>query len=90
MPSSFIKDPDATLDYTVEWGEWLGDGDTVSTATWTVPDDLTAEDQATGTTSATVTVSGGTAGQTYALTCRVTTAAGLTDDRTIHITVRQR
>ena len=43
MPSSFIKDPDATLDYTVEWGEWLGDGDTVSTATWTVPDDLTAE-----------------------------------------------
>ncbi|MBK8246576.1 MAG: hypothetical protein IPK85_04130 [Gemmatimonadetes bacterium] len=30
------KDPDAVLDYSIAWDEWL-DGDTIASATWTGP-----------------------------------------------------
>ena len=36
----FIKDPDATLDFTVDWSLYLGT-DTIKTAVWIVPRGLT-------------------------------------------------
>lgn len=32
----FIKDPNAKLDYVLDWSDWLATGDTVSSATATV------------------------------------------------------
>jgi len=88
MPQIFIKDPEAVLDYEVDWSTWLG-ADTISTSTWVVPAGLTEDSSSNTTTTATIVVSGGSVGS-YTATNRITTAAGLTDDRTITIQVRER
>ena len=80
----FEKDPNAVLDYTIDWTAWL-DSDTISSSTWIVPSGIT-EDSSTNDTEITVIfLSGGTAGEIYSVTNRITTAAGRTDDRTIRI-----
>ena len=89
MASIYTKDPNAVLDYTVDWETWLG-GDTISTSAWTVGTGLTEDSDSNTTTSATVWLSGGTTGTDYACTNRIVTAAGRTEDRTIHIRVRER
>ena len=89
MPSTFTKDPDATLDYQIDWSSWLG-SDTISTSTWTVPSGITKDSDTASTTTTTIWVSGGTAGTSYELVNRIVTAAGRTDDRTIQINVREK
>lgn len=89
------KDPDAKLDYALDWGaKWLPAGDTITAATWTVPEGLTQETNPAPSITdgkiTTVWLSGGTAGQDYTVTCRVTTAQGRTDDRSLNIEVRNR
>jgi hypothetical protein len=86
---SFVKDPDATLDYKVDWTLWL-DGDYITTSTWDVPAGLTEEAKVNDTTSATVWLSGGTFGQRYEVINRIITNAGRTDDRTIIIRIRNK
>ena len=85
----FIKDPNAVLDYTIDWSRWLGT-DTISTATWTVQTGITKVTDSKTTTTATVWLSGGTAGTDYTVTCRITTVGVRTDDRSIKIQVRER
>jgi hypothetical protein len=87
--AAYVKDPDATLDYQIDWATWLGD-DTIVTSTWIVPSGLTEEDSLSTTTTATVWLSGGTVGQVYLVTNRVTTVEGRTDDRTIRVVVENR
>lgn len=87
--SFFRKDPAAILDYAVDWSAWLG-SDTIASAAWAVPAGLTVEAQTHTTTSATVWLSGGTLGETYALVNQVTTAGGRVDERTLTIEVRNR
>ncbi|PQM45213.1 hypothetical protein C1Y40_04639 [Mycobacterium talmoniae] len=87
----FVKDPSATLDYTVDWSAWMPSGDTIKTAAWTATTGLTvASSPAASTTATTATtfVSGGTAGQSYTLTCEITTTAGRTDSRSMTIAVQ--
>lgn len=86
---SIDKDPDAVLDYSVDWSAWL-DTDTIATSAWTAATGITVDSDTNSTTIATVWLSGGTAGRNYAVTNRITTAAGRTDDRTIIIKVRER
>lgn len=103
MPQTFIKDPDAVLDYKFDFAgltngasdadsDWLESGETISSHTVTVSAGLTKDsDSATDTdTSVTVWLSGGTAGSDYECTCQVVTSNGRTDDRTISIQVRDR
>ena len=80
----FTKDPEATLDYQVDWEDWLA-GDTISTSAWTVPEGLTEVSDTKTTSTATVWLSGGTAGQTYAVENKIVTADARTDERTIYI-----
>jgi len=82
----FVKDPSAVLDYRIDWSTWLG-ADTISIVTWVVPTGITKAAAANDASSATIWLSGGTAGTTYEVTCRIVTAGGRTDDRTIGITV---
>lgn len=89
-----IKDPDDVLDYKLSWAEWLSetDGDTIATSTWIVPTGI-VEDEAkrsSDATSATIWLSGGTAGVSYLVTNRITTAQGRTIDRSMTIAVRDR
>lgn len=88
MPQIFAKDPDATLDYIVDWSDWLST-DTISTSTWTVPTGVTKVTDTKTDTSATIWVSGGTAGTNYALANKIVTAAGRTEEKSITLRVRQ-
>lgn len=84
----FFKDPSASLDYSVDWSAWLGQ-DTIVTSTWTVPTGITAQQEATTATVATIWLTGGTVGTNYLLVNRITTAGGRMDERTIKISVRE-
>lgn len=86
---SATKDPQATLDYRIDWSAWLGT-DTISAVTWTVPSGITQTATSNTTTTATVWLAGGEAGTDYVVTCRVTTTAGRVDERSIVISVAQR
>lgn len=90
--STFTKDPDAVLDYEADWTDWLVDDDTIVTSTWTVPSagGLTKTTDSHTDTKATVWLSGGTVGAQVAVTNRITTAQGRTEDRTLTFNIRQR
>lgn len=89
------KDPNATLDYPFDWSVWLGlINDTIASVTWIIDASLTSV--ATGFTAVTATifVSGGVAGTTVPITCRITTAGNGTspriEDRTILLKITER
>ena len=88
---TYIKDPDAVLDYSVDWSLWLA-GDVIATSEWILaPDtDLEAAVDTKTASKATVWLRGGVAGTTYLATNRIVTAGGRTDDRTISIKVQDR
>ena len=89
MPREFFKDPDAVLDYQVDWSDWL-DSDTILSSDWTVPTGITEDSDTNTTTTATIWLSSGTVGTEYSLVNRIVTAGGRKDDRTIIIRVRGR
>lgn len=90
MSQRFIKDPDAKLDYTIDWSSWLTDSETISSVVWTVGTGITEESTSNTTTTATIWLSGGTAGERYAAACRITTSDSRIDERTIFIMVAER
>ncbi len=88
---TFTKDPDAVLDYSVDWSSWLA-GDEISTSEWMLEQGALIE-KVTDTktaTKATVWLRGGQAGTTYLVTNRIATVGGRTDDRTISVKVEDR
>lgn len=88
MSNTFIKDPAAVKDYLIDWGtNWL-DGDTLASVTWSVPTGITQDAATHTTTTATIWLSGGTAGVTYPIVCHITTAGGRADEKTIFIVAR--
>lgn len=91
MATSYKKDPNAVLDYTFDWSAWLAPlVDTISTVTWLPDAGLTVVSSSNTTTTATAFVSGGTVDTALNLTCRITTAGGRTDDRTITLKIVNR
>ena len=82
------KDPQAVLDYAVDWSEWLG-GDPIASVIWSVPAGITKTLQTQTDTRATAWLSGGTAGQSYAIGCRITTQAGRTAERSFRVICRE-
>lgn len=85
------KDPDATLDYEINWSTWLADGETITAQAVTCEDDditISSVTQSGGVVR--FRVAGGTAGSSYLVTCQITTSAGQTDHRTLQIPVRDR
>lgn len=80
----FFKDPDAVLDYAIDWSQWLDD-DTITTSTWGADEGIGIDSDDMDTTRTSVWLSGGTAGTTYTVTNHITTAAGREDNRSIVI-----
>jgi hypothetical protein len=76
------KDPDETLDYSVDWTSWL-DGDSIATSTWIIPVGITKNSDTSTGTGTTIWLSGGTTGQTYRITNRVLTVGGRTSDQSL-------
>jgi len=88
---SFTQDPNARLDYEVDWSEWLPDGDTLLTSTWTPGDPaIVCDGGTTDATSARIFVSfnNPTIGQRYIATNHIETVQGRVNDQTIRIKVK--
>lgn len=86
---SALKDPNAQLDYQIDWSPWLG-ADQIATSVWEAEVGITVDSSSNNTTKATVWLSGGVHGENYEIRNRITTGGGRTDDRTINIEVRNR
>ena len=88
---TFTKDPDAILDYSVDWFLWLA-GDQISSSEWILEEGATIEKitDTFATSKTVVWLGGGDKGITYLVTNRIVTAGGRTDDRTISVKVEDR
>lgn len=89
---TFRKDPDAKLDYGIDWNTdgYLATGETISASTWTVPTGITEVSSEFSGTVTKIWLSGGTAGETYTIANRITTTAGRIDERSFDIVVEER
>jgi hypothetical protein len=92
--SFLLKDPNAALDYSVDWGaEYLGD-DLLATSEWSVtPDEaggVTIAGSDFDATVSTVKAAGGLPGHLYRLENQVTLASGRIDSRSVVLRVEKR
>jgi hypothetical protein len=89
-----LKDPAATLDYSVDWGAEYLSGDALAGSSWSIepdePGGISIVSSDYDLLAAAVTVGGGLPGRIYRLANHVTTAGGLTDSRSIMIRVEKR
>lgn len=86
------KDPQATLDYQIDWSDWLGDGESIVSSAWAASDGTVSNQSFTATT-ATTWLSGGTIGGAITLTNTITTSStpiARVDERSLTIKVKQR
>jgi hypothetical protein len=89
-----LKDADAVLDYSVDWGtEYLGD-DLLAQSNWSVSPDEPGGVSILGNTFdakiATVKAGGGTTGRIYRLENQVVLESGRVDSRSIVLRVEKR
>ena len=89
-----LKDPDAVLDYSVDWGaEYLLD-DQLADSVWSVvpdePNGIAVIGNDFDATTATVKAAQGVAGQVYRLVNYVVTQSGRVDSRSIVLRVEKR
>lgn len=84
------KDPDAVLDYSIDWADWLADvSDTISSHSVTV-NGMTKNTSTNTTTKVTAWLQGGAAAQMPSATYQIVTAGGRTDERTIYFNIKER
>lgn len=82
------KDPDSKLKYFFDWSAWLIDStDSILTAEYVTAGDVTAEPSTISAGVASVLVSGGVVGQDASVACRITTASGMIDDRSLNFKI---
>jgi hypothetical protein len=89
-----LKDTDAVLDYSVDWGaEYLGD-DLLAESSWSVepdePGGVTIAGSNFDATTSIVKAAGGASGNVYRLINEVVTASGRIDTRSIVLRVEKR
>jgi hypothetical protein len=91
------KDPDSKLFYRFDWAaltngtgdsDWLAEGETITSysliaAGITVDSDSLIDDD----TAVLVKLSGGTAGTTVTVTCRIVTSTGQEEDKTAYFSI---
>ena len=81
------KDDSSELDYICDWSDWLN-GDTIVDSWWAIPQGLTTNGDAHNNTVATIWIDCGEVGKTYTIKNHITTAAGLEDERSITLRVK--
>lgn len=93
--SFYLKDPGATLDYSIDWGaQYLAEFETIATSDWSVipvePGGLGIAASSFEPLISTVSVEGGVAGHVYRVVNRISTVEGRIDERSITIRVEDR
>ena len=89
-PPSFIKDPQAVLDFNWDWSAWLGQNETIVDKTVTSASGITVDSSSISNKVVAAWISGGAAGTTYVVACTIATSAGRTETRRIQIVVQLR
>ena len=92
--ASFIKDPDATREITIDYftDGFLG-SKTISSATWIIPAGLEKESESNTTTVSSVILSGGALNAEYKCVNRITFGPSTppeVTDRTILVVIKQK
>lgn len=87
---TYIKDPSSTLDYGVDWSNWLATGEEITSSQWIIPTGLTLVSESNSTTAASVFIRGGVADRTYVITNRIETNQSRIDDRSMMIKCEER
>ena len=87
--TTFEKDPQAVLDYSVDWTSFLESSEAITASQWTVPTGITLDLSGHTSKVATAWLSGGTLGQSYELVNKITTSNDPVriDERTIIISI---
>ena len=92
--SLILKDPDARVDYAIDWGAHYLDGQTIAASQWSVhpdEDDGIAVDVSSHDLQRTaVTLTGGVPGHVYRVGNRVTLSDGRSDERSLTLRVEER
>lgn len=88
MTVKWVQDPEAVLDYTLDWTKLMVTGDTIVAVTFTPDSGLTNLSQNFAALTVTVWLQGGTGGTVYNVVCHITTAAGRQLIRTFQISVK--
>ena len=86
----FTKAPNEVLPYRFDWSLVLGEGETITSSTWTVGEGLTEGAASADDTTTTITLSGGTLGTLYAVANTIVTSAGLTHERSVRLSIAAR
>ena len=82
----FIKDPDAVLDYKMDWTAWLDETDIIVASSWEVDsDEIVVDSNSFTDTDTTVWLSGGLNRKKYLITNSIETDDGRKDDRSFLI-----
>jgi hypothetical protein len=88
------KDPNASLQYGMDWSEWLPQGGSLSSSTWTVEttgtNAITVADSTIFNNVALVTIAGGVEGTNYTVANTITTDDGFVDARRFRVKVEKR
>jgi len=84
---SFIKDPQAVLDFNWDWSAWLGEGETIIDKSVTPDAGLTVNSSSIDGGVVAAWLAGGDIGATYVVACRISTSAGRTETRRVQISV---
>lgn len=88
---SWLKDPTEVLDYRFEWSELLEEAETLTAKTTVAtPAGLTVDSDVIDETAVVVWLSGGALGNTYEISCTVTTSGGRTLRRIREMVVQKR
>lgn len=94
IPNVFNHDPNADLDYGIDWrtNGWLAAGESIVTSTWTVPTGLTGHDDSTDGDVTIIWLRGGTAGTKYTVTNHIITdtVPPRKEDRSLILICRER
>ena len=91
MPFAAIKDPDAVLDYRIDWSEVLelnNPTDTITASSWSTSGNLAIDSDSFTDTEAIVWVSGGTLTELCKLVNIITTAGGRDHVKTINVSLK--
>lgn len=92
------KDTNATLVYTMDWSEWLSEGQSLATVTYAVqarandanPVSIESQGITNENTYTYVELSGGTLNKTYTVTAEITTDDGSIDRRNFRVKIENR
>lgn len=88
-----LKDPNSTIDITMDWSDWLADiQDTAASFTWSFDNGASQVAVLSDLSTSSVMVASGNSGAKVAATCHITTSSTppRTEDRTVYLQIEDR